>query len=335
MANDQRYRRNAVCRLQCQAKAGLRQSNECLQKATSSRKRCQWSTARASELKLSELTCKAIKMTSLLLAFLLAAIPASANERTFTGSTPAALLVRSFLGISLVDSVDFIRWNLALEEGHYRLSCQYGIGKPNTNGFLNDGIKINLDGACTKKENRYELKHGPNRLSLLDLNGDLLHLLDTGNRLLVGNGGWSYTLSNISPSGKSDGLLSRSSPSFADSIVFVGRTPCGVPGLIAPGTRCYKLKWKLTLIAGKGTVKSGRYKVLGTPWRDGGRTGTWDLIKSATGATIYQLTDVSGNRFLFLLQVDENILFFTDAQGRLLVGNEDFSYTLNKMHGKK
>ncbi len=33
---------------------------------------------------------------------------------------------------------------------------------------------------------------------------------------------------------------------------------------------------------------------------------------------------------LYLLKGDDNILFFVDPNGRLLVGNEDFSYTLNR-----
>lgn len=31
-----------------------------------------------------------------------------------------------------------------------------------------------------------------------------------------------------------------------------------------------------------------------------------------------------------LVQVDDNILVFTDKEGNLLVGNDEFSYTLNR-----
>jgi hypothetical protein len=41
------------------------------------------------------------------------------------------------------------------------------------------------------------------------------------------------------------------------------------------------------------------------------------------------LNDENGNGFLYLLKLDEHILVFIDAQGKLLVGDEDFSYTLN------
>jgi hypothetical protein len=47
------------------------------------------------------------------------------------------------------------------------------------------------------------------------------------------------------------------------------------------------------------------------------------------GRIIYQLNDEKENGFLYLLKLDEHILVFTDANGKLLVGDEDFSFTLN------
>jgi hypothetical protein len=42
------------------------------------------------------------------------------------------------------------------------------------------------------------------------------------------------------------------------------------------------------------------------------------------------LLDQQGGMLVHLLAGDENVLFFTDAGGRLLVGNGDFSYTMNR-----
>ena len=64
---------------------------------------------------------------------------ANGKDRNFTGSTPAATVVREFLGIDFRDSIDFIRWKLVLNDLHFKLECNYGIGKPNTNGFINGG----------------------------------------------------------------------------------------------------------------------------------------------------------------------------------------------------
>jgi hypothetical protein len=35
---------------------------------------------------------------------------------------------------------------------HYTLNCNYGIGKPNTNGFINGGKKIELTAFAAKKK---------------------------------------------------------------------------------------------------------------------------------------------------------------------------------------
>jgi len=43
------------------------------------------------------------------------------------------------------------------------------------------------------------------------------------------------------------------------------------------------------------------------------------------------LNDDNGNGFLYLLKLDEHILAFTDTDEKLLVGNEDFSYTMNRV----
>jgi len=48
------------------------------------------------------------------------------------------------------------------------------------------------------------------------------------------------------------------------------------------------------------------------------------------GRIIYKLHS-DNNEVLHLLKIDDNILVFTDQQGKLLVGDEDFSYSLNKV----
>ena len=59
--------------------------------------------------------------------------------------------------------------------------------------------------------------------------------------------------------------------------------------------------------------------------------GNWQIKNGKNGSIIYQLNDDRGNGFIYLLKVDERILLFTDADGKLLVGNEDFSYTMNSI----
>ena len=272
-----------------------------------------------------------MKMIITFLSLILISSYVTGKEISFTGSTPAGSLVKSFLGIPLTDSVDFIRWRLILSEEQYKLSCNYGVSKPNTNGFINGGEKIAFNGVLHKEKHNYLLQNGSKVLQLIELNEDLLHLLDTDNNLLVGNGGWSYTLNNLKPSFTSEINTTAGKTIFKDSLVFDGRTPCAVPGVIANGMECYKLKWRIILYVPQEKNTKGNYKILGTPYRTvGGRIGKWEMITGKNGRTIYQLYDEKGNDLLYLLKVDENILVFTDTNGKLLVGNEDFSYTLNR-----
>ena len=257
---------------------------------------------------------------------------ASGKENIYTGSTPADPVIRLFLGIPLEDSIDFIRWQLILDDKHYTLNCNYGIGKPNTNGFINGGKKIELTGTLSKEKNYYQLQNDNKNLKMAELNTNLLHLIDTDNSLLVGNGGWSYTLNNITPIATDQINIRAQQTVLKDSMAFEGRTPCDVPGIIPAGMLCYKLKWYIVLYANAEKNEPDTYKVYGTPWRkQGGRTGKWKIITGKDGRIIYQLNDNNGNGFLYLLKLDERILVFTDANGKLLVGNEDFSYTMNRI----
>ena len=58
--------------------------------------------------------------------------------------------------------------------------------------------------------------------------------------------------------------------------------------------------------------------------------GKWQIITRENGRILYQVRPDDGAYTLYLLKGDDNILFFTDGNGQLLVGNEDFSYTLNR-----
>lgn len=116
-----------------------------------------------------------------------------------------------------------------------------------------------------------------------------------------------------------------------DSMAFEGRTPCGVPHIIESGKECYKLKWYLVLYTNNKN-EPATYRILGTPYRreDGGRKGNWKITTGKDGRIIYQLNDENEKPFIYLLQIDQGVLIFTDAKGNLLVGDHDFSYTLNR-----
>src|SRR6188768_750485 len=167
----------------------------------------------------------------------------SGKETIYVGSTPANTVVKTFLGISLADSVDFIRWKLVLGNDHYYLKCNYGISKPNTNGFWNNGKWIEMNGELKKENNYYSLQKQNEILKIVELNGSLIHLLDGQKNLLVGTGGFGFTLSAEKGLATDQVSIVAKRTVLNDSTVFVGRTPCQGFSINPPSSACIKMKW--------------------------------------------------------------------------------------------
>lgn len=252
------------------------------------------------------------------------------QHTNFTASTPASALVRNFLGISLTDSIDFIRWTISINGDNYSLNCNYGIGKPNTNGFYDGGKKVRLQGPLKKEQNIFELHNNQRILKLAALNSNLLHILNEDNTLMIGNAGWSYAINSLTPSHSDQLMLAPTTTKISDSMAFQGRTPCGVPGA-STGQQCYKLKWYVVFYGNAGKNEPVSYRISGTGFRlEGGKTGKWKINTQKDGRSVYELFDETGKPFLHLLKLDDGVLIFTDDKGNLLVGDHDFSYTLNR-----
>ena len=117
--------------------------------------------------------------------------------------------------------------------------------------------------------------------------------------------------------------------------LFEGRSPCQqiVKVLKAEGREeCTKIKWQLVLFQDPVTRAPTTYALGGFAWRNPPRTGKWALgkgTKEDSKATVIKLDPE--NPFLSFMKADENILLFLDRNGGLLVGNEDFSFTLNRV----
>lgn len=273
-----------------------------------------------------------MKIIATVLLIVLFVSCADSKEINYTASTPAAQIVRRFLGISLTDSIDFIRWKLSLTDVKYTLECNYGIGKPNTNGFY-EPKTVKLSGTVKRdiSTNTYTLQNGQQALKLIELNSNLLHIANKDNTLLIGGDGWSYAINNITPHPSNKYNLPGKRSTVKDSMAFGGRTPCGVPNIIPAGKECYKLKWSLILYGNPAKNEPSTYKLLGTPYRvEGGKKGNWQIITGKDGRIIYLLFDEKGKPFIHLLKLDDGVLIFTDEKGNLLVGDHDFSYTLNR-----
>ena len=265
--------------------------------------------------------------------FTLIASCTSGKETTYVGCTPANTVVKTFLGIPLTDSVDFIRWKLVLGNGHYYLKCNYGVSRPNTNGFWDGGKWIEMNGELKKERNYYSLQKQDETLKVLELNASLIHLLDGQKNLLVGTGGFGFTL-NAEKSLTTDqvNLVSKGTV-LKDSMVFVGRTPCANFSINPPSPACIKMKWKIVLYTDTRTHEPTTYllnRSNSLPLEYPGKTGTWKIVTGKDGRIIYELRPGNETAPTYLLKLDENILAFTDSKGNLLVGNEDFGYTLSR-----
>jgi hypothetical protein len=269
-----------------------------------------------------------MKMISILACFLIFSGCVQGKEKSFTGCTPAGPVVRNFLGIPLTDSVDFIRWNFSLDDNKYTLECNYGIGKPNTNGFWNGGKIIKLKGEFKSGKNYLQLLHDGKKLNLVELNPSLVHIADENIKLLVGTGGFSYTLNNLAPIISDQLTLSPTPILLKDSMQFYGRTPCRG---IDSRPECRKLKWSVVLFADSKTNQPTTFRMRGTMFEKfGPETGRWKINKGKDGRIIYQLDLADHSKSFYLLKLDDNNVIFTDEKGNLLVGDFDFSYSLSR-----
>ena len=251
-------------------------------------------------------------------------------QQLYVASTPADPQIRTFLHISHQDSIDFIRWEIRfIDQDSFIAKANFGIGKPNTSGFINGGKNATITGSVTKIDNGHQLNTGNASLSLVKINENLLHVMSPDKTLLAGNDGWNYTFSKQS-SAKNNQSLYVSLFTSGDKIagIYAGRTLCGELAneynLEAP-TDCLKLKWLLTLNRDEKTHEPTSFTLNYTLHRSNIIEGTRKIDKNNV-LTLYN----KGNAFLRLIAVDNDVLFFVDKQNRLFNGNENFSYAINK-----
>jgi hypothetical protein len=272
-----------------------------------------------------------------------------AVPRTYVGSTPAHDVIRKFLGISLTDSIDFIRWKLEVRQRSFKLQCEYGLGKPGTPGFWNEK-NVSFEGELSKTKNIYLLKSKGREVSMREVNVNILHFIDRNDHMLIGNGGYSYALNStakvkaeveveVEVEAKVEVKVEAKvkvevEAKIKTPLVFEGRTPCqelSVQLGLNKGEACNKMKWYFLFYTDSVTGRPSYFLMAGIGYRkESMKKGRWEIVTEPNGDIIYRLYSDIWTRPLILLQGDDNILFFMDADGRLLVGNENFSYTLNR-----
>ena len=141
------------------------------------------------------------------------------TEIALVGCTPGDEDIKSTLSIPLETKIDFIRWNLKLESPNtFVLDIAYGESQPNTLDLKGGGEKRSLKGKYTVSKltgnpgfkEVYSLKDPglTKSILLVKLSENVFHLLTSQNHLMVGNGGWSYSLSREGPVNSNDILIS-------------------------------------------------------------------------------------------------------------------------------
>lgn len=122
-------------------------------------------------------------------------------------------------------------------------------------------------------------------------------------------------------------------PGSAILAFYEGRTACQeiLPVLDIPGQEtCAKRKMALVLYVDEVTQLPSTYSIRGLGIRNG--SGKWSIEKGIPGhpeAIVYRLD--MGSVSLFLMKGDVQVLFLLDKQKNFLVGNAQYSYTLNRV----
>lgn len=299
----------------------------------------------------------------LLLPFFLNAGSCSATgnadtQIAYVGSTPGNDLTKRLLTIPPDTKVDFIRWNLTLNtmksDSSFLLVIVFGESQPNTLDFKRNGEKLTFMGEYLVSNHKtgnihgeiYRLKSSqlPAEIAFVKLNDNLFHLLTPQNRLMTGNGGWSYTLNRqqiINNDSDALPVFTTSSNQTQDTmsqVIFEGRTPCqelsaDLNWQVSPS--CFKLKWRIVLnrdpVSHEPTTYTMR-KVVDNILQDD-LSGNWKVISGIPGnpeAVIYQLDPETPDNSISFLAGDGNVIFFLTRDYKLRAGNADFSFTLNK-----
>ena len=270
----------------------------------------------------------------------------------FSGTSPCAEFVKPKLKIPAGENCDRIKWRLSLfESGKYGLRREWGFHVDNRTYVKKDTITFAGSWKIAKGRTGDPTgvvvqldAHQPDSIAFVSIDQEILHLLDANKKLAVGDSGASYTLSRL---GGSLGLPTGSSGPSTDSDVtaaanFSGRTPCVeiAKEINHPvETDCARLKWSLDFYRDPQTLTPTTYRLRGTLYRNEAqqtetiREGKWKVTKGTKtdpNAIVYHLDSFGSDGPIYLLKADRDVLFFLAKDRSILVGDNDFSYTLNR-----
>lgn len=278
------------------------------------------------------------------------AFPGPEPDLVLIGSTPGGGAIKSVFRIDQAQPVDFVRWDLGLETSRkaFSLSINFGQGQPNTRGFIGGGEKRSIKGnysVVTRGEHsvyNFTSEAFGSNLSLIAISSNVFHVLDASGHLMIGTGGWSYSLARKHPVTEVPANVRSFSPRSllkdrnGMPVAFVGRTPCVnlKRADLESGNGCQKLKWKLTLYRDSVRRMPSTYKLESTVSRLKPIEGRWAMVNgnhASPGPVLIQLDPDDPGRTISFLVGDDNVIFLLNENQVPAVGNEDFGFTLNRM----
>jgi hypothetical protein len=119
--------------------------------------------------------------------------------------------------------------------------------------------------------------------------------------------------------------------------IFEGRSPCGISRQMGADMQagCDHLKWQLSLFRDTKTLQPTTYILTTEMFDRKPLKGKWKIIRGASNdpkAVVFALSYGQLGQVLYLYKGDENVLFILDEKRGFLAGDQDFSYTLNRVH---
>jgi hypothetical protein len=275
----------------------------------------------------------------------------------FVGSTPCGESLVPLLKLP-AGSQPPLQWTVTLRQDprsraatRYEVRCTCKVAEnPNAAGkevaVTKTGIWKRTTGTKSNAARVvYELD---GLVALAEVDRNVVHLLDGDRKLMLGDGGFSYTIYRaeaaeplVDPSvvaGVPDMSYSILPLASGDDVlgVFEGRTPFqGIARQLKLKEHAagFKAKWRVTLFQDPRTREPTTYRIEGTLFRSGAREGQWKIARGTaedSKAVIIELAATKTQPALTLLQADDNVLFLLDPDRRPLVGHSDFSYTLSR-----
>jgi hypothetical protein len=264
----------------------------------------------------------------------------------FSGTSPCDDFVKPFLRIPTGEKCDRIKWQLTLQEdpiSHapttYKLTREFGYHVDNRTYQSKGTTTFEGTWKVAKGGNVFQLDADrPHSFAFLQLDQNILHPLDAKNNLLAGNSAHSYTLNREELITKQSELRVHQvnhtpETNLTTAVTFTGRTPCRELAQEIKTTvtsDCAKLKWSLTLYRDPKTLAPTTYQLRSTLTEHQPREGKWKVVRGPN-TIVYEIDGGALGAPLFLLKGDDGVLFFVTSDGSFLIGNGDFSYTLNRV----